>query len=62
MVFPLFRKRQTSQDAHLYGDGPFSVSGHEPLTREGRLTHSDEARLYSTAPSIIDHVPGGVPA
>ncbi|EDU1414793.1 conjugative transfer ATPase [Salmonella enterica subsp. enterica] len=59
MAFPLFGRRRASQDAHQYGNGPFSVSGYEPLTREGQLTHSDEARLYSTAPSIIDHVPWG---
>jgi hypothetical protein len=58
MAFSLFRRRVEAQEAHQYGDGPFSVNGHEPLTREGRLTRSEEAKLYETAPSIIDHIPG----
>nr|CBX79414.1 putative plasmid-related protein [Erwinia amylovora ATCC BAA-2158] len=57
MTFPLFRRRPKRQDAHQYGDGPFAVNGHQPLTRDGRLTRTDEARLYATAPSVIDHVP-----
>ncbi|SVL68706.1 type IV secretory pathway, VirB4 component [Klebsiella pneumoniae] len=59
MAFSLFRRRAEAQEAHQYGDGPFSVNGHEPLTREGRLTRSEEAKLYETAPSIIDHIPRG---
>ncbi|MHB9176685.1 conjugative transfer ATPase [Citrobacter freundii] len=59
MAFSLFRRRAEAQEAHQYGDGPFSVNGHEPLTREGRLTRSEEAKLYETAPSIIDHIPWG---
>ncbi|EOS92558.1 hypothetical protein ETR_23838, partial [Erwinia tracheiphila PSU-1] len=59
MTFSLFRRRSRSQDPHQHGDGPFSVNGHEPLTREGRVTRADEARLYDTAPSIIDHIPWG---
>ncbi|PTA89538.1 conjugative transfer ATPase [Kosakonia sp. H7A] len=59
MAFSLFRRRTEAQEAHQYGDGPFSVNGHEPLTREGRLTRSEEAKLYETAPSIIDHIPWG---
>jgi len=59
MAFSLFRRRVEAQEAHQYGDGPFSVNGHEPLTREGRLTRSEEAKLYETAPSIIDHIPWG---
>ncbi|MFP1900484.1 conjugative transfer ATPase [Lonsdalea quercina] len=59
MAFSLFRRRVDLQEPHRYGDGPFSVHGHEPLTRDGRLTRSDEAKLYSTAPSIIDHTPWG---
>ncbi|MFP1915973.1 conjugative transfer ATPase [Lonsdalea quercina] len=59
MTFSLFRRRVDLQEPHRYGDGPFSVHGHEPLTRDGRLTRSDEAKLYSTAPSIIDHTPWG---
>ncbi|MFP1767880.1 conjugative transfer ATPase [Lonsdalea quercina] len=59
MAFSLFRRRVDLQEQHRYGDGPFSVHGHEPLTRDGRLTRSDEAKLYSTAPSIIDHTPWG---
>ncbi|MBY6257814.1 conjugative transfer ATPase [Phytobacter diazotrophicus] len=59
MAFSLFRRRTEAQEAHQYGDGPFSVNGHEPLTREGCLTRSEEAKLYETAPSIIDHIPWG---
>jgi len=59
MTFPLFRRRQKRQDVHQHGNGPFSVNSHQPLTRDGRLTRSDEARLYATAPSVIDHVPWG---
>jgi len=59
MAFSLFRRRAEVQEAHQYGDGPFSINGHEPLTREGRLTRSEEAKLYETAPSIIDHIPWG---
>ncbi|RAT12197.1 conjugative transfer ATPase [Lonsdalea quercina] len=59
MAFLLFRRRVDPQEPHRYGDGPFSVHGHEPLTRDGRLTRSDEAKLYNTAPSIIDHIPWG---
>nr|WP_310615738.1 conjugative transfer ATPase [Pantoea cypripedii] len=59
MAFSLFRRRAETQEKHQYGDGPFSVNGHEPLTREGRLTRSDEAKLYDIAPSIIDHIPWG---
>ncbi|RAT21735.1 type VI secretion protein, partial [Lonsdalea populi] len=59
MAFSLFRRRVDPQEPHRYGDGPFSVHGHEPLTRDGRLTRSDEAKLYNTAPSIIDHIPWG---
>ncbi|XWJ91948.1 conjugative transfer ATPase [Phytobacter ursingii] len=59
MAFSLFRRRAEAQEAHQYGDGPFSINGHEPLTREGRLTRSEEAKLYETAPSIIDHIPWG---
>jgi conjugative transfer ATPase len=59
MAFSLFRRRAGIQEEHQYGEGPFSVHGHEPLTREGRLTRNDEAELYNTAPSIIDHIPWG---
>ncbi|MBK0096664.1 conjugative transfer ATPase [Erwinia sp. S63] len=59
MAFSLFRRRAEAQEPHQLGDGPFSVHGHEPLTREGRLTRRDEAKLYDTAPSIIDHTPWG---
>lgn len=59
MAFSLFRGRADAQAPHQFGDGPFSINGHEPLTREGRLTRRDEAKLYDTAPSIIDHIPWG---
>lgn len=58
-MFSLFRRAEKDKSLHTEGDGPFSVNGHEPLRREGHLTRSDEARLYDTTPSIIDHVPWG---
>lgn len=59
MAFRLFRRSRETQTEHQHGDGPFSVDGHEPLSRDGRLTHADESGLYATGPSIIDHVPWG---
>ncbi|MGP2520277.1 conjugative transfer ATPase [Pantoea ananatis] len=59
MAFRLFRRSREAQTEHQYGHGPFSVEGHEPITRDGRLTHADESGLYATGPSIIDHVPWG---
>ncbi|MER2046258.1 MAG: conjugative transfer ATPase [Pantoea agglomerans] len=59
MAFRLFRRSSEAQTEHQYGHGPFSVEGHEPISRDGRLTHADESGLYSTGPSIIDHVPWG---
>lgn len=59
MAFRLFRRSREAQTEHQYGHGPFSVEGHEPISRDGRLTHADESGLYSTGPSIIDHVPWG---
>ncbi|MHA7594355.1 conjugative transfer ATPase [Pantoea sp. XAF26B01_ASV70] len=59
MAFRLFRRRREAQTEHQHGNGPFSVEGHEPITRDGRLTHADESGLYATGPSIIDHVPWG---
>ncbi|QAB32031.1 conjugative transfer ATPase [Pantoea ananatis] len=59
MAFRLFRRRREALTEHQYGHGPFSVEGHEPITRDGRLTHADESGLYATGPSIIDHVPWG---
>ncbi|WP_210447325.1 conjugative transfer ATPase, partial [Pantoea ananatis] len=59
MAFRLFRRSGEAQTEHLHGHGPFSVEGHEPITRDGRLTHADESGLYATGPSIIDHVPWG---
>ncbi|MEH4661154.1 conjugative transfer ATPase [Phytobacter diazotrophicus] len=59
MSFSLFRRQSGAKEAHKRGDGPFAVNGYEPLTREGRLTRSEESRLYDTGPSIIDHVPWG---
>ncbi|MBW1213159.1 conjugative transfer ATPase [Pantoea allii] len=59
MSFLLFRRSREAQAEHQHGDGPFSVEGHEPITRDGRLTHADESGLYATGPSIIDHVPWG---
>lgn len=59
MAFSLFRRRADAQAPHQFGDGPFSINGYEPLTRERRLTRRDEAKLYDTAPSIIDHIPWG---
>ncbi|NRH24950.1 conjugative transfer ATPase [Pantoea stewartii] len=59
MAFRLFRRSREAQTEHQHGHGPFSVEGHEPITRDGRLTHADESGLYATGPSIIDHVPWG---
>lgn len=59
MAFRLFRRSRETQTEHQHGDGPFSVDGHEPLSRDGRLTNADESGLYATGPSIIDHVPWG---
>jgi len=58
-MFALFRPKTASSEEHLPGDGPFAVAGHEPFSREGKFTHSDEAKTYRTAPSIIDYMPWG---
>ncbi|MBU9819899.1 conjugative transfer ATPase [Rahnella sp. BCC 1045] len=58
-MFSLFRRHNGPSDAHLAGDGPFAVEGHEPFSREGRLTHHDEAKAYGLQPSIIDYMPWG---
>ena len=59
MVFSLFQRKTPTKQAHQAGEGPFAVGGNEPLSRDGRLTHSEESRLYDTGPSIIDYVPWG---
>lgn len=58
-MFSLFRPKNDSSDKHLAGNGPFAVGGHEPLSREGRFTHADEAKSYATTSSIIDYMPWG---
>ncbi len=58
-MFALFRPKTASSGEHLPGDGPFAVAGHEPFSREGKFTYSDEAKTYRTAPSIIDYLPWG---
>jgi len=58
-MFSLFRRQPDTSDAQLTGNGPFAVEGHEPFSREGRFTHSDEARAYGLQPSIIDYMPWG---
>jgi conjugative transfer ATPase len=58
-MFTLFRPKTAFSEEHLPGDGPFAVAGHEPFSREGKFTHSDEAKTYRTAPSIIDYMPWG---
>ncbi len=58
-MFSLFRPKNESLDKHLAGSGPFAVDGHEPLSREGRFTHADEAKTYATTYSIIDYMPWG---
>ncbi|WP_372560713.1 conjugative transfer ATPase [Yersinia sp. 1652 StPb PI] len=57
MMFSLFRAKVASSHVHLTGNGPFAIKGHEPFNREGKFTDSDEAKTYSTAPSIIDYMP-----
>ncbi|WP_409160589.1 conjugative transfer ATPase [Pectobacterium sp. B2J-2] len=56
-MFSLFRRKTTSADENLKGNGPFAVEGYEPLSRNGRLTERDEQQLYGVAPSIIDYMP-----
>lgn len=58
-MFSLFRPKAALPDIHLNDDGPFAVAGREPCSREGKLTHSDEAKSYGTEPSIIDYMPWG---
>ncbi|NDL64261.1 conjugative transfer ATPase [Enterobacteriales bacterium SAP-6] len=58
-MFSLFRPKTASSDKHLVGSGPFAVGGHEPLSREGRFIHADEAKTYATTHSIIDYMPWG---
>jgi len=48
MVFSLFQRKTPTKQAHQAGEGPFAVGGNEPLSRDGRLTHSEESRLYDT--------------
>ncbi|MHA3198045.1 conjugative transfer ATPase [Yersinia pseudotuberculosis] len=59
MMFSLFRPKAALPDIHLNDDGPFAVAGREPCSREGKFTHSDEAKSYGTEPSIIDYMPWG---
>lgn len=59
MAFSLFRRKHVETASHQRGAGPFAVNDHEPLLRQGKLTRAQEARLYDSQPSIIDHVPWG---
>lgn len=64
-MFSLFRSKNKAKPdgAVRYRDYPddhvssLAVNGREPLTRPGRLTRQDEARIYHSNPSIIDFLP-----
>ncbi|WP_127958560.1 conjugative transfer ATPase [Serratia microhaemolytica] len=38
-------------------DSPLAIQGREPLTRPGKMTHQEEAKVYQANPSIIDYLP-----
>ena len=56
-MFSLFKSKKQQQVVKQEEENPLEINGREPLTRPGKMTVQDEAKIYDTNPSIIDFLP-----